>query len=276
MSDRYQVVGDPIAQSKSPQIHQAFAAATAQDLHYDRHCPADTGFEVHARAFFAGGGKGMNVTAPYKLEAFALADQLSQRAAQAGAVNTLMLRDDGSIFGDNTDGYGLVSDIVERLGWPVAGCRLLILGAGGAVRGVLGPLLAAGPDSVTVANRTLARARDLAALFSDLGQVHPVGFDQLAEEPPFDLVINATSAGLKGEMPDLPPGFIGPATRVYDMTYGAEPTPFLRWAARRSPAASADGLGMLVGQAAEAFRLWRGVLPAVAPVIDQLRAQLRQ
>lgn len=274
MTDRYQVVGNPIAQSKSPLIHQAFARQTGQDLRYDRACPAVDGFAEHARAFFTDGGKGMNITAPFKLDAFNFADRQSPRAQRAGAANTLMLSDDGAIIADNTDGYGLVSDLREHLGWSLLGQRLLVLGAGGAVRGVLQPLLEAGPAELVLANRTLSKALDLAAIFSDIGTIQCVGFEALADLDAFDLVINATSAGLSGAMPDLPAGFIGPASRVYDMTYGAEPTPFLRWARAQGAIELADGLGMLVGQAAEAFWLWRGVRPELAPVLATLRAAL--
>lgn len=274
MTDRYQVVGNPIAQSKSPFIHQAFARQTGQDLSYDRACPAPDGFAEHARGFFASGGKGMNVTAPFKLDAARFAHRQSPRAQLAGAANTLILTDDGSIIADNTDGLGLVSDVRDNLRWPLRGQRILVLGAGGAVRGVLQPLLETQPAALVLANRTLSKAQDLAVIFREVGAIHCVSFDALPDLGGFDLVINATSAGLSGAMPALPAGFIGPASRVYDMTYGAEPTPFLRWAADQGATALADGLGMLVGQAAEAFRLWRGIAPEVAPVLAALRAAL--
>lgn len=273
MTDHYRVVGNPISQSKSPWIHAAFAQQTEQDLVYDSYCPEREGFSAHASAFFANGA-GMNVTAPYKLDAFEFAHQLTDRARLAGAVNTLKKQQDGSILGDNTDGYGLVSDISENLRWPLAGQRVLVLGAGGAVRGVLGPLLQAEPESLTLANRTLAKAEALARLFTD-APISCCELPSLAQQPAFDLVINATSAGLAGAMPALPEGFIGPATRVYDMTYGAEPTPFLCWAQEQGSTSLADGLGMLVGQAAEAFFVWRGIRPQVAPVLEALRRQLQ-
>lgn len=272
MTDHYQVVGNPIAQSRSPWIHTAFAAQTGEAIQYDRHRPEPEGFAAHAAVFFEQ-GRGMNVTAPYKLDAYDFAHQLTERAKLAGAVNTLKKLPDGSLLGDNTDGYGLVSDITGNLGWPLADQRILILGAGGAVRGVLGPLLDGSPARLTIANRTLSKAEDLARIFTHKGRMECLPLEAL--NSPYDLVINATSAGLNGEMPALPDGFIGEQTRVYDMTYGAEPTPFLRWAEGQGARIRADGLGMLVGQAAEAFFVWRGVRPDVGPVLTALRTKLK-
>ncbi|UTA47917.1 shikimate dehydrogenase [Simiduia sp. 21SJ11W-1] len=271
--DRYQVVGNPIAQSKSPFIHTLFAAQTGQQLEYGSACPAIDEFKAAAQVFFAAGGKGMNITAPFKLEAFELAQALSARAQFAGAVNTLKLTEDGEIFGDNTDGFGLVYDLSERLNWPLAGANVLVLGAGGAVRGVMQPLLAANPAKVVVANRTLARAENLVALFGGLGNIEAVSFDDLSLAG-VDVIINGTSAGLSGGLPPLPANQLSTACRCYDMTYSAGPTVFQAWARREGAAQAVDGLGMLVAQAAESFRLWRGVMPAIEPVLAKVRASL--
>lgn len=276
MIDHYQVVGNPIAQSRSPFIHRCFAQQTHQLMEYGRFCPPVDGFREAADAFFASGGKGMNITAPFKLDAYQYANRLSPRAKLAGAVNTLALQKDGSILGDNTDGVGLVTDLVSRVGWPITDRRVLILGAGGAVRGVLQMLLEQHPAQLTIANRTVSKARDLAAVFSHVGAIESVGFDQLSDLPgaSFDLIINATSAGLTGAVPPLPKTLVNGATRCYDMTYGAELTAFLRWAQAQGATQLVDGLGMLVAQAAESFHVWRGVQPAVQPVYDALRQSL--
>ncbi|HLS97657.1 MAG: shikimate dehydrogenase [Porticoccaceae bacterium] len=271
MTDRYAVFGNPVAHSRSPDIHARFAAATGQDLVYDRQLVALGGFASAARAFFTAGGKGLNVTLPFKEDAFSFADTLSPRARRAGAVNTLALRGE-AVLGDNTDGAGLVRDIRANLGWELAGRRVLVLGAGGAVRGVLAPLLAEGPARLVIANRTLARAAELATAFADLGPVAGGGFAELDGQT-FDLVINGTSASLAGDLPPLPEGLLAPGARCYDMMYGKAPTVFMAWAADRG-AVVADGLGMLVEQAAEAFLLWRGVRPETAPVVAWLRAGL--
>ncbi|WP_346838304.1 shikimate dehydrogenase [Microbulbifer sp. SAOS-129_SWC] len=277
MSDRYAVVGNPIAHSLSPQIHTAFAAQTGEDIHYDKLLAEKGAFAEFARDFFATGGRGLNVTVPFKLDACELADRLTERASAAGAVNTLKLQADGSLLGDNTDGAGLVADIRDNLGWPIAGQRVLLLGAGGAARGALLPLLAERPALLTIANRTAARALDLATEFAGLGgQDCPLGgggYETLVGH--FDLVINASAASLGGEVPPLPEDLFAAGGRAYDMVYGAEPTPFMRWAQARG-AEVADGLGMLVGQAAEAFSLWRGVRPDVAPVLAALRTRLAE
>lgn len=271
MTDRYAVFGNPVAHSRSPDIHARFAAATGQDLVYHRQLVPLDGFAAAARDFFAAGGQGLNVTVPFKEEAFAFAETLSPRARRAGAVNTLALRD-GGVLGDNTDGVGLVRDIRVNLGWTVAAQRVLVLGAGGAVRGVLAPLLAEGPARLVIANRTVARAVELATAFADLGSIVGGGFDELHGQA-FDLVINATSASLAGHLPPLPEGLLAPGARCYDMMYGSEPTVFLGWASNRGAMVS-DGLGMLVEQAAEAFLLWRGIRPETAPVVAWLRASL--
>lgn len=266
--DIYAVVGNPIAHSKSPQIHTAFAQQTNQSMCYDKRLWLDGAFAQEATAFFANGGAGLNVTVPFKEDAFAFAQQHTQRALQAGAVNTLKRLADGQVLGDNTDGAGLVADL-KRLGWPLAGKKILILGAGGAVRGVLGPLLNEAPQSITLANRTATKAAQLAALFSP-GAIESMGLEQLIG--PYDLVINGISAGLHGEMPPLPASLWKTNSKAYDMVYGPSLTPFLLLARQHGVQDLADGLGMLVGQAAEAFQLWRGVAPEIEPVLTQMRA----
>jgi shikimate dehydrogenase len=273
--DKYAVFGNPIKHSKSPQIHTAFAEQTGQQLAYRSHLVEIDKFADVTRSFFGNGGKGLNITVPFKLEAFEFADQLSDRARRAGAVNTLALQDDGVIYGDNTDGVGLVRDINDNLAWPITGKRVLILGAGGAVRGVLEPLLRKKPAELVIANRTLAKAQQLAEDFVDLGDIKAYGFEGL-KGLKFDLVINATSASLTGELPPLPDHLLSDEGCAYDMMYGQEPTPFMRWAAENAAWAVADGLGMLVEQAAESFCIWRGVRPKTKPVMDALRLELGQ
>ncbi|WP_136248001.1 shikimate dehydrogenase [Halomonas borealis] len=271
MTDRYCVFGHPVGHSKSPAIHSAFAEQTDEALEYTAIEPPLEGFSATWRAFVDAGGRGANVTAPFKEEAYRLCDALTPRAKRAGAVNTLIRQADGLTRGDTTDGAGLVGDL-RRRGVRLAGARILVLGAGGAVRGVLEPLLAEAPACLHVANRTAAKAEALAADFADLGEVTGGGFEAL--EGPYDLVINGTSASLGGELPPLPEGLFVAGASAYDMMYGAEPTVFLRWADERG-AATIDGLGMLVGQAAESFMLWRGVRPDVAPVLETLRRGLQ-
>ena len=265
--DRYAVIGNPITHSKSPLIHALFAEQTGQALSYERILAPLDGFREAVRHFRDEGGRGLNVTVPFKLEAFALADRLSERAARAGAVNTLIFHADGSIEGDNTDGAGLVRDLLKQ-GAEIRGRRVLILGAGGAVRGVLAPLLAEKPLELVIANRTADKAVRLAADFADLGPVRGCGFDAL--EGPFDLVINGTSASLSGDLPPLPDDLLAEGAVAYDMAYGSEPTPFQRWAEAHGARLALDGLGMLVEQAAESFRMWRGVQPDTAPVRQAL------
>lgn len=272
--DRYGVFGNPIGHSKSPLIHRLFAEQTGQVLGYEPLLAPLDDFPGFARAFFAAGGMGANVTVPFKEQAFQLADQLSQRARRAGAVNTLKKLEDGSLLGDNTDGAGLVRDLLQNAGIPLRGQRILLLGAGGAVRGVLEPLLAECPAALVIANRTVEKAEQLAREFADLGPVLASGFDWLDE--PVDLIINGTSASLGGKVPLLAASLIQPGhTRCYDMMYGRDPTPFNRWADTLGARQTLDGLGMLVEQAAEAFFLWRGVRPLTAPVREVLRNQLR-
>ncbi|MBE7374013.1 shikimate dehydrogenase [Pseudomonas lopnurensis] len=268
--DRYGVFGNPIGHSKSPQIHAMFAAQTGQALSYEPLLAPLDDFPAFARAFFRD-GLGANVTVPFKEQACRLADLLSERARRAGAVNTLKKLDDGRLLGDNTDGAGLVGDLLNA-GVPLAGRRILLLGAGGAVRGVLEPLLAHKPATLIIANRTPSKAEQLVHEFAGLGPLAASAFEQLGE--PVDLIVNGTSASLGGELPPLPAGLIVPGrTFCYDMMYAAAPTPFCQWAAALG-AETRDGLGMLVEQAAEAFELWRGVRPDTAPVLAALRRQL--
>jgi shikimate dehydrogenase len=270
--DRYCVFGNPIAHSKSPLIHRLFAAQTGQQLSYEALLAPLEDFDGFARGFFAT-GKGANVTLPFKEQAYALADSLSERARRAGAVNTLQKLADGSLLGDNTDGAGLVRDLTVNAGVELRGRRILLLGAGGAVRGVLEPLLAQQPAMLVLANRTVAKAEALAREFADLGEIYPSGFDWLEE--PVDLIINGTSASIGGELPPIAPSLIRPGHTVcYDMMYGKQPTAFCCWARTQGAAQALDGLGMLVEQAAEAFTLWRGVRPQTAPVLQEMRRLL--
>ena len=273
--DRYAVVGNPIAHSKSPVIHAAFACETGAQLAYTALLAPLDGFAAAVAACRAAGGRGLNVTVPFKLEAFALADRRSARAQAAGAVNTLAFDADG-IFGDNTDGAGLVRDLVHNLACPLAGRRILLLGAGGAARGVVLPLLAAHPAALTLANRTEAKAHALVAAFrgeAGATALDAGGFAALAGRR-FDVVINATAASLADQAPPLPPALYAAGALAYDMMYGRGDTPFLAAARRDGAARLADGLGMLVEQAAESFLLWRGVRPDTAPVLADLRRQL--
>lgn len=271
--DRYCVFGNPIGHSKSPLIHRLFAEQTGQTLSYDsRLAPLDD-FAGDARAFFAE-GLGANVTVPFKEEAYRFATQLSERARRAGAVNTLKKLAAGGLLGDNTDGAGLTRDLTANHGVTLRGARILVLGAGGAVRGILEPFFAEQPACIVIANRTAAKAQQLAEAFKDLGTVRGGGFD-LRDEP-FDLIVNGTSASLAGELPPIDPALIRPGHTVcYDMMYGKDTTAFNRWAAEQGAARCIDGLGMLVEQAAEAFQLWRGVRPDSAPVLEELRRQLQ-
>jgi shikimate dehydrogenase len=266
--DRYAVIGHPIEHSRSPHIHTVFAEQTGQALTYERLPAAPDAFVATVDRFFADGGAGLNVTLPFKAEAAAHADALTERAARAGAVNTLMRRADGSLLGDNTDGIGLLRDLGAHLA-AVEGARILILGAGGAVRGVVPILLGQAPATLCVANRTAARAQAIAADFSDLGPVTGCGLAEL--EPGWDIVINAISAGLSGDMPDIPAVVLDNGPAAYDMIYAETATPFLRWAAEQGVARRRDGFGMLVEQAAESFHLWRGVRPRTDDVIARLR-----
>lgn len=265
MTDRYAVFGHPIAHSKSPQIHAAFARQTGQDISYEAILAPLDGFAASVTAFVAAGGRGANVTVPFKAEAYALATHLAPRAARAGAVNTLNF-DGKDILGDNTDGAGLVADLTRNLHCALADKRILLLGAGGAARGVIEPLLSQHPAALVIANRTVTRAQELADLFGE--GVTACGFD--AAVTPFDVVINATAASLAGELPPVSPAVFAADTLAYDMMYGGE-TPFLSFARTHGASTTSDGVGMLVEQAAEAFFVWRGVRPETAAVIAALR-----
>ncbi len=267
--DRYAVIGNPVAHSKSPDIHALFAMQTHQNMRYQHLLAPLDGFEATVMQFAAEGGKGLNVTVPFKLEAFKLATSLTSRAQAAGAVNTLKF-EGGAILGENTDGKGLMVDIVENAGYPVAGASVLLLGAGGAARGVIQPLLAQHPARLVIANRRVDSARELADFFSSAGKVDVSTYAALQE--PFDIIINATSAGLSNEMPPVPAAVFRPSALALDMVYGDRPTPFLDFAATHG-AVVRDGFGMLVEQAAESFFVWRGVRPDTAPVFSALRPQ---
>ena len=272
------MTGHPIGHSKSPFIHRWFAALTGQGLRYDAlACPLD-GFEAVVRRFQAEGGLGMNVTLPFKEEAFALADARTSRAALAGAVNTLSFRRDGTVHGDNTDGVGLIRDLRDNHGVALAGRGILMVGAGGAARGVLPAILEERPHRLVVANRSPDRAAALAAKFAGDG-VRACGFGDLGalDDAPFDVVINATSGGLSGERaPPVPISAFRPGGAGYDMVYAPEPTAFLLWCRAAGAAVAVDGAGMLVEQGAESFRSWRGVRPPTGRVIGALRAELER
>ncbi|MEZ5570642.1 MAG: shikimate dehydrogenase [Halioglobus sp.] len=268
--DRYAVFGNPIKHSKSPAIHEMFAQQCAQPMVYRAVRVELDGFARAASGFFADGGCGLNITVPFKREAFEFAHCLSERAARAGAVNTLTNTGGGVIEGDNTDGAGLLRDLTKNLGWAVRGMRVLLIGAGGAARGVLQPLLRELPNELLVVNRTGPKAQQLAQEFSDEGPIEGGGYELVGQRQ-FDLVINASSAGLDGAAPDLPGSLLTERSCCYDMVYGAQPTPFMRWSAHHAAWAVADGLGMLVEQAAESFYIWRRMRPETGPVINQLR-----
>lgn len=270
MTDRYAVIGNPIGHSKSPRIHAEFARQTEQALVYEAILAPMDGFATAANAFRADGGRGLNVTVPFKQEAWKYASALTERARLAEAVNTLKF-DGETVLGDNTDGAGLVRDITANLGFAVSGKRVLLMGAGGAARGVLLPLLEQKPGSLTIANRTAGKAVQLATHFAPYGTVDGSGYEALSGQA-FDLVINATSASLSDALPPLPPGVFAPGSLAYDMMYGKGLTPFLEFAQAQGAAQLADGLGMLVEQAAESFFLWRGVRPDTRPVIKMLTA----
>ena len=274
MTDRYAVIGNPIAHSRSPRIHALFAAQTGQDIAYGAILAPLDGFAAAVRKFIAEGGRGANVTVPFKEEAHRLAAALSPRARGAGAVNTLDFSGP-AIFGDNTDGAGLVRDLVANLDCPITARRLLLLGAGGAARGALLPLLQESPAALVIANRSADKARRLAREFSAADAAAPLegcGFADLAGRQ-FDLVIDATSAGLSDAPLELPPGLFAPGGFAYEMVYGRQ-TAFQRLARAGGAVRVADGLGMLVEQAAESFLLWRGVRPQTGPVLAQLRREL--
>jgi shikimate dehydrogenase len=269
-TDTYAVMGNPVAHSKSPRIHALFARQTGQDMVYGAILVPQDGLAAAFEVFQAEGGKGLNITLPFKEEAWNLMDARTPRAEHARAVNTVSFREDGHRLGDNTDGVGLVRDLKNNLGLVLRGKRLLLMGAGGAARGVLGALLAEGPEILMLVNRTPAKATALTQGFGDLGPVSGCGYPDLAGRH-FDLIINGTSASLSGEVPPLPDDVLVPGGACYDMMYGSTPTVFVGWGWNHGAALSADGLGMLVEQAAESFFLWRGVRPNTTPVLRALR-----
>jgi shikimate dehydrogenase len=273
MSDLYAVIGNPVAHSKSPLIHAGFARQSGQNIRYEAIFAPLDGFVETVIAFRQQGGKGANVTVPFKLEAHALSGCLTERAKAAGAVNTLVFEADG-ILGDNTDGAGLVRDITVNLSYALNERRVLLMGAGGAARGVIRPLLEHEPAALVIANRTRQKADDLQQLFASLGNVVSAAYEDLGGQE-FGLVINATSASLQGDLPPLPKGIFASASLAYDMMYGKGLTPFLKFAQQQGAAQLADGIGMLVEQAAESFFLWRGIRPETKPVIEMLRPSLR-
>lgn len=267
------MVGHPVGHSWSPFIHGLFARDTGQPMSYRLFDFTPEEFEPRVRDFFTLGGRGLNVTVPHKIAAVEIASQLTTRAAHAGAVNTLAAQQDGTILGDNTDGAGLVRDLCDNLGLVIIRRRILIIGAGGATRGVVAPLLALEPSELIIANRTPERAQDMAGAFAKLGPVRGVGISDISGGP-FDLVINATSASLNGELPTVPDAVIGPETVCYDMAYGKTDTPFMQWAQKQGCARAIQGWGMLVEQAAESFRVWRGVKPGTASVLTALKERV--
>ncbi|MBI1423835.1 MAG: shikimate dehydrogenase [Gammaproteobacteria bacterium] len=268
--DQYGVMGNPISHSQSPRIHSLFAEQTRQHLSYEAIHVDLGGFAQAVGNFDASGGKGLNITVPFKQEAFELVDELSARARRAGAVNTIKF-EKHKRYGDNTDGVGLVNDLRQNHHIVLAGKRILLMGAGGAARGVLAPLLECKPAVLMIANRTPDKAVALAATFTDLGSIKGCGYHELGEQR-FDIVINATAASLQGELPPLPESILADGAVCYDMMYG-KLTPFMSWARSHGAAQVFDGLGMLVEQAAESFFLWRGVRPQTAPVIALLRSE---
>ena len=268
MTDRYAVIGNPIGHSRSPDIHAAFAQQTGQAIDYQRLLGGLDSFADDIQAFRAAGGKGLNVTVPFKEQAYALADQVSSRAQAAKAVNTLIFQEDG-IQGDNTDGVGLVRDLTLNHQCNLAGARILLLGAGGAARGVLLPLLQTEPTCLVIANRTASKAHDLATT-ANSPAVTGGGLDELNGQT-FEIIINATAAGLQGKVPPIPAGCLAPGGWTYDMLYAQQATAFVRWGQQHGAAKTLGGWGMLVEQAAESFRLWRGVTPDTTSVIHSLR-----
>ncbi|VAW91914.1 Shikimate 5-dehydrogenase I alpha [hydrothermal vent metagenome] len=270
--DRYAVMGNPITHSKSPKIHTLFARQTDQAVEYTAIQVDLGGFSQAVGNFKASGGKGLNITVPFKEEAWQLAVERSQRAELAGAVNTLKLESD-QIFGDNTDGIGLVHDLKNNFKYELRDKIILLMGAGGAARGVIAPILEQQPSLLIIANRTADKAVALATHFSELGTVQGCGYGQL-NELQFDLVLNATAASLQGEVPDLPDELLADQAMCYDLMYGAKPTAFMAWAAVHGASQITDGLGMLVEQAAESFYIWRDVRPETTSVIEMLREEL--
>jgi shikimate dehydrogenase len=268
--DRYAVLGYPVKHSWSPFIHGMFAKQTGQNLSYSRLEVAPENLQDEVADFFASGGKGLNVTVPHKQAVCLLARYRTPRAEIAGAVNTLAAREDG-LLGDNTDGAGLVADLTRNLGLGLTDARILLLGAGGAARGVLGPLLGAGIASVEIANRNVGRAIELANEFATMGEVRGCDFESISASA-FDLILNATSASLQDTVPPIPAAAVAPTTLCYDMAYGKGDTAFTRWAKSAGAGRAETGWGMLVEQAAESFQLWRGVKPDTRPVLEAVKS----
>jgi shikimate dehydrogenase len=266
-------MGYPVSHSRSPVIHKLFSLQTNERLQYELLEVSPEKLEPAIRQFQRTGGKGLNITVPHKSEVIRLVDHLSERASTAGAANTLSFRG-GEIYGDNTDGIGLLRDLAVNLGVVIEDSKILILGAGGATRGIVGPLLEMNPESLRIANRSLAKAQMLADHFSGAGSVTACRFDDVPVSKPYDLIINATSAGLKGEAPPYPAAAISKNTYCYDLSYGLTPTPFSAWARETGAAESVMGWGMLVEQAAESFNIWRGVRPETEPVLKQMNVSV--
>ena len=272
MTDLYAVMGNPINHSKSPAIHTQFAEQSKQDIIYSAMLVPIDGFDVAVKDFFKGNGKGLNITVPFKEQAFKLADQLTPRAQTAQAVNTLKLMDDGTILGDNTDGAGVVSDLVTNNQVELKDKRVLVVGAGGAVRGILQPFLEQEPAEIVIVNRTFEKAQALADAFVAMGNIRAMKFEELSDS--YDVIVNGTSASLSVDLPPIPDSVINANTVVYDMMYGKEPTPFMDWATRLDARQAIDGLGMLVEQAAVSFSVWRSIKPNGQVVLADLRDQL--
>ncbi|WWE58546.1 shikimate dehydrogenase [Parasalinivibrio latis] len=272
MTDRYAVVGNPLSHTKSPFIHTLFARQTGQDLVYEAIEAPKDGFVECIETFFSEGGKGCSITVPFKEEAYRFATQLTERAKQAGAVNTLKKLDDGGVLGDNTDGEGLVQDLLQNQ-VCLEGARILLVGAGGAARGVILPLLNQKPASLVIANRTQEKAERLQSVFSDFGPVSSMSLAETAGQS-FDVIINSTSASLSGDTPGLPEAVVQPQAVFYDMVYGSGLTSSNQWALEQGAGKVLDGLGMLVGQAAESFTIWRGLRPGTKQVLRELRRNL--
>jgi len=270
-TDRYAVIGQPIAHSRSPMIHHLFARQTGQAITYEAIEAPPEGFETAVRGFGAAGGKGLNITVPHKQAAYAICNTHGPEAQRAQAVNTISIAADGSLRGDNTDGRGFIRDLTVNLQQPVADRRVLILGAGGAARGILAPLLDAEPETLVIANRTTERAEQLIADFSWSERTRALTFAALEHERPFDVVINATSIGLQGEAPPFPACCVGPDSFCYDLAYSLQDTPFVVWAQSLHAMEAVQGWGMLVEQAAESFEIWRGVRPETAPILEHMR-----
>ena len=267
--DRYAVVGYPVKHSRSPFIHAMFAKQCDQNISYQMMEVSPQNLDAEVKKFFDGGGKGLNITVPHKQAVRQSTQFQTPRAELAGAINTIVLMQDGSLLGDNTDGVGLLNDLINNLHVTLRDARILLLGAGGAARGVLAPLLQQAPNELVIANRNIERADQLVEEFMTLGSLSSVAFDEI-EGMPFDVIINATSASLQGEMPNLPAGIIGENTLCYDMAYSKDDTVFTRWAKQHGAEQAVLGWGMLVEQAAESFFLWRGVRPDTRPVLEAL------